>query len=164
MIEKKQVIMDSCWYLLIRHQPKTLTVKQITQNLGITRAAFYRHFSSKNDLFLQMWQQRSDQISELVLIQDFDALAKKITLWQRDFERLQKWKRLESYLSECAPCDECNFEQAFLALSQALNQLPSHLKIKWLLLEGSGAMMQQRSQQGFSESKSDWLAAAVTIE
>ena len=159
---KRAVIMDSCWFLLQRYHPESITVKQLLSNLGIAKSVFYRHFASRDHLFLVMWQQSILPLEQAILSNEIPKIDAQITLMKRNLERSLKLKRIEGVLfaSKGEVRDEWLEQSRQFYLR--LNQLPAQCKKSWLLLEGTVQVLLHRSSLGIAEHKSDWLSAAIS--
>lgn len=54
MIKTKDKLLQVAFREFLMHTYKDVTLKHLVMELGVTKGAFYHHFSSKNDVFIQV--------------------------------------------------------------------------------------------------------------
>ena len=62
--ETRQRLLDAALNVFAEQGFGRSTVEQVCERAGYTRGAFYSNFTSLDDLFLAMWEQRSTQLLE----------------------------------------------------------------------------------------------------
>jgi AcrR family transcriptional regulator len=60
--QTRQLLLDAALEVFAEDGFGRATVEQVCERAGYTRGAFYSNFSSLDELFLAMWQQRSEQM------------------------------------------------------------------------------------------------------
>lgn len=73
--DTKQKLLDIARELIWRNNYDTVGIAEICKNAGVTKGAFYHHFTSKADLFLTVC---ADQVQQMSAIMD-DMLSARFT-------------------------------------------------------------------------------------
>lgn len=80
ILKTRERLQNALLELLAQKEMKAITVKEICDKAGISRNAFYQHYSYKEDLFDQMVEQATEQIRNSLrpLVSDISQIRQDI--------------------------------------------------------------------------------------
>lgn len=115
----KQLIPLSLYHLMLKKNFEDISIKDICEKAGVSRMSFYRHYSSKEDIFILYCDETFDAFfQEISSLEDIDT-KKMINLFfiaikknAREIKMLQKANREFLLLSQ--------FEQYFSYLASKM--------------------------------------------
>jgi AcrR family transcriptional regulator len=183
--QREQQILDVALVLFLEQGEDRVTVEMIADRVGIGKGTIYKHFETKNEIYLLLMLRYEEDLA--ALFNDISETDDKETLAREYFRfrisdpgRYQLFDRLENkVIKDHAVPDlveklhrirESNFERLTNIIKArvqegSLEDVPAiyHICSAWALAHGAAALMQSPFYQGLIEDKDDFLDFLVEI-
>ncbi|ASK34332.1 TetR/AcrR family transcriptional regulator [Alloalcanivorax mobilis] len=183
--QREQQILDAALALFLEFGEDRVTVEMIADRVGIGKGTIYKHFETKNEIYLLLMLRYEEDLAEL--FNDISETDDKETLAREYFrfrisdpQRYQLFDRLENkVIKDHAVPDlveklhrirESNFERLTHIVKArvqegSLEDVPAiyHICSAWALAHGAVALMQSPFYQRLIEDKDDFLDFLVEI-
>lgn len=183
--QREQQILDAALALFLEQGEDRVTVEMIADRVGIGKGTIYKHFETKNEIYLLLMLRYEEDLA--ALFNDISETDDKETLAREYFRfrisdpgRYQLFDRLENkVIKDHAVPDlveklhrirESNFERLTNIIKArvqegGLEDVPAiyHICSAWALAHGAVALMQSPFYQGLIEDKDDFLDFLVEI-
>ena len=183
--QREQQILDAALALFLEFGGDRVTVEMIADRVGIGKGTIYKHFETKNEIYLLLMLRYEEDLAEL--FNDISETDDKETLAREYFrfrisdpQRYQLFDRLENkVIKDHAVPDlveklhrirESNFERLTHIVKArvqegSLEDVPAiyHICSAWALAHGAVALMQSPFYQRLIEDKDDFLDFLVEI-
>lgn len=183
--QREQQILDAALALFLELGEDRVTVEMIADRVGIGKGTIYKHFETKNEIYLLLMLRYEEDLAELFNeiseTDDKETLAREYFRFRiSDPGRYQLFDRLENkVIKDHAVPDlveklhrirESNFERLSNILKAriqegTLEDVPAiyHICSAWALAHGAVALMQSPFYQRLIEDKDDFLDFLVEI-
>ena len=183
--QREQEILDAALALFLEQGEDRVTVEMIADRVGIGKGTIYKHFETKNEIYLLLMLRYEEDLAEVFAgISDSDdkeALAREYFRFRiGDPARYQLFDRLENkVIKDHAVPDlveklhrirAANFNQLTHIVEAriqegSLEDVPPtyHICAAWALAHGAVALMQSPFYQRLIEDKPDFLDFLVEI-
>lgn len=184
---REEEILQKAQDLFIEHGEDKVTVEMIADAVGIGKGTIYKHFETKDEIYLRLMIRYEDQLSEvfdqLEASGDKDRarLAKEYFGFRmKNPEKYALFDRLEHKLTNSNSCPELvqklhetranNLDRLVKIVEQRISEgkledVPAHYHIfaAWALVHGAVALYHSKFYNEFIDNKDDFFNFLIEI-
>ncbi len=183
--QREREIVDAALELFLEHGEDKVTVEMIADRVGIGKGTIYKHFQTKNEIYLLLMIQYEEELArvfeEIADSDDKERLTREYFRFRiSDPQRYQLFDRLEHKVikDQAVPemvdklhrIRESNFELLGNIIKEriddgTLEDVPPmyHICAAWALAHGAVGLMESPFYQGMIEDKDDFLDFLINI-
>ncbi|EKF75191.1 TetR family transcriptional regulator [Alcanivorax hongdengensis A-11-3] len=183
--QRERQILDAALALFLEQGEDRVTVEMIADRVGIGKGTIYKHFETKNEIYLLLMLRYEEDLAEMFQnISDQDdkeKLAREYFLFRiKDPKRYQLFDRLENkvikdhavpeLVEKLHTIREANFDRLTQIVKArmaegTLEEVPAiyHICSAWALAHGAVALMESPFYQKLIDDKDDFLDFLVEI-
>lgn len=183
--QREREILDAALALFLKHGEDKVTVEMIADEVGIGKGTIYKHFETKNEIYLLLMIHYEEELAELFRsIKHSDDKSKLATEYFSfrisDPKRYQLFDRLEHKIIQDQAVPELvkqlhtirasnlstltNIIKARIA-DETLEDVPPnyHIAVAWALAHGAVALMESPFYQSYIDDKASFIDFLVSI-
>ena len=183
--QREREIVDAALELFLEHGEDKVTVEMIADRVGIGKGTIYKHFQTKNEIYLLLMIQYEEDLAkvfeEIADSDDKERLTREYFRFRiSDPSRYQLFDRLEhkvikdhavpEMVDKLHRIRESNFELLGNIIQEriddgTLEDVPPmyHICAAWALAHGAVGLMESPFYQGMIEDKDDFLDFLINI-
>lgn len=183
--QREQAILDCAQELFIEHGEDKVTVEMIADKVGIGKGTIYKHFETKNEIYLLLMIRYEEVLADLFrridISQDKQSLVREyFTFRVRDADQYLLFDRLESKLvaDKVVPAlmeklhaiRAANFEKLCAMVdgqikAGKLADVPAqyHIAAAWALAHGASALMKSSFYADFIGEQEPFLDFLLNV-
>lgn len=183
--QREREILDTALELFLEHGEDRVTVEMIADEVGIGKGTIYKHFETKNEIYLLLMIHYEEELAELFSrISESEDQAKLASEYFRfrisDPKRYQLFDRLEHRVIQEKAVPELVNQLHTIRASNlntltsivekriavgALEDVPAqyHIAAAWALAHGAVALMESPFYGAYIDDKEDFIDFIVSI-
>lgn len=183
--QREREILDTALTLFLQHGEDRVTVEMIADEVGIGKGTIYKHFETKNEIYLLLMIHYEEELADLFRnIKGSDDKSKLPTEYFRfrisDPKRYQLFDRLEHKVIQDQAVPELVKQLHTIRASnlttltdiikeriadETLEDVPPnyHIAVAWALAHGAVALMESPFYQSYIDDKEDFISFLVSI-
>lgn len=183
--QREREILDTALELFLEHGEDKVTVEMIADAVGIGKGTIYKHFETKNEIYLLLMIHYEEELANLFAkISEWEDQAQLASEYFRfrisDPKRYQLFDRLEHKVIQDQAVPELvnqlhtirasnlntltNIVESRIAAG-ALEDVPAsyHIASAWALAHGAVALMESPFYANYIDDKEDFISFLVSI-
>ena len=182
---REQAILDATEHLLLDSGDEAITIEMIAERVGIAKGTIYKHFETKNEVYLLLMIRYEEVLADLFrridISQDKQSLVREyFTFRVRDADQYLLFDRLESKLvaDKVVPAlmeklhaiRAANFEKLCAMVdgqikAGKLADVPAqyHIAAAWALAHGASALMKSSFYADFIGEQEPFLDFLLNV-
>ncbi|HLR17818.1 MAG TPA: TetR/AcrR family transcriptional regulator [Alcanivoracaceae bacterium] len=183
--QREREILDAALALFLQHGEDRVTVEMIADEVGIGKGTIYKHFETKNEIYLLLMIKYEEELAELFHeIRGTQDKSKLPTEYFRfrisDPKRYQLFDRLEHKIIQDQAVPELVKQLHAIRASnlttltdiikariadETLEDVPPnyHIAVAWALAHGAVALMESPFYQSYIDDKDDFISFLVSV-